>query len=60
MGRALGLIRGKLVAVLAAESTDSLPWIPLSLRTQMNVMERGMDERVVGRVRIRVTRGWEE
>jgi len=49
-GRKLGLIRGRLVAVLAAESTDSLPWMPLCLETQMNIMEKGMDERVVRRV----------
>ena len=29
VGKKLGLIRGRLVAVLAAKSTDSLPWIPL-------------------------------
>jgi len=50
VSRKLGLIRWRLVAVLAAESTDLLPWIPLGLRTQINVMERGMDERVVRRV----------
>jgi len=28
VGRKLGSIRGRLVAVLAAESTDQLPWMP--------------------------------
>jgi len=47
VGRKLGLIRERLVTVVAAESTDSLPW---NWGTQINVMESGVDERVVRRV----------
>ena len=32
------------------ESTDSLPWIPLRLGTQIEVIKRSMDERVARRV----------
>ena len=47
MGRKLNLIRGKLVAALAAESRTSSPWIPLWLGTQRKVIQRVMSERVV-------------
>ena len=49
----LFLMRGRFVAALAAESTASLPWMPLWLGTQTKVMERGMEDRVAKRVRMR-------
>ena len=56
LGRKFGLIRGKFVAALAAESTVSLPWMPLRLETK--VTERRMEDITVRRVRKSVTRVW--
>ena len=60
MDKKLGLMRGKFMAALAAEFTASLPWMPLWLGTQTKVTERGMENGVARRVRMRVTSGWKE
>ena len=57
VGIKLGLMRRKFVATLAAESTTSLPWIPLWLGTQTKVTERGMEDKVARREWMRVTSG---
>ena len=51
-------MRGKFVAALAAESTAWLPWMLLWLGTRTKTKGRGMEDRVVKRVWMRVTRGW--
>ena len=49
------------MAALAAESTASLPWMPLIwLGTQMKVTERGWKIGMARRVGMRVTSGWKE
>ena len=57
VGKKSGLMRGKFVAALAAESIASLPWMPLWPGTQTKVTERGLEDRVARRVWLRVTSG---
>ena len=51
------LIRGRFVAASAAESTISLPRIPLWMGTQMKATDRESDEQMVRRVCIREAMG---